>query len=462
MPFTHSHLRDLEGRSEARRSARTRAGWTQPTRGALLGCMLAAACVVVFTAPAHAGGLRLAFQDEFDGDELDRSRWATRYIYADGTLDKLDSELQNYRDNRNHVVADGALSLVARARADGSGRFESGMIRSRQTFYYGYFEARVRLPEARGVWPAFWLNSDYDARGRLRWPPEIDIFEYVIEGRHEKPNMIHSSVAVSRNGAQGGGWLFRHPKFNQRWTYFSADEPLNRGWHVVALLWKPDRVSMYLDGVKVYTRGYRWVYEDGDTAGPAHILFNLAVGGNWAGRNGVDADAFPQALVIDYVRVCQYDGERSRDDARCIPASAPSRDELVYSTTHHDLARSRLVSASLSTNRLEAGQRLRLRYEFDAVPLPRDVSVRSSLVNAAREVVASSVTAPRPGTSTWRGRQTVTQSLILPADVAPGTYQVVVGLGSDRPIPLEAAPAWGAADGRLRFGVGSVTVRARR
>jgi len=61
-------------------------------------------------------------------------------------------------------------------------------------------------------------------------------------------------------------------------------------------------VTMYIDGKKIYTRAASWTYDDGTTGGPAHILLNLGIGGAWAGRNGIDDTAFPQALHIDWVR----------------------------------------------------------------------------------------------------------------------------------------------------------------
>ncbi|MFT3704738.1 MAG: hypothetical protein QM802_20400 [Agriterribacter sp.] len=36
-----------------------------------------------------------------------------------------------------------------------------------------------------------------------------------------------------------------------------------------------------------------------------HLLLNVAVGGNWGGKMGVDAFVFPQAMQVDYVRVYQ-------------------------------------------------------------------------------------------------------------------------------------------------------------
>ena len=38
----------------------------------------------------------------------------TRYIYNDGKLDTLNDEWERYRDNDNHVFADGVLKLTAR------------------------------------------------------------------------------------------------------------------------------------------------------------------------------------------------------------------------------------------------------------------------------------------------------------------------------------------------------------
>lgn len=34
-----------------------------------------------------------------------------------------------------------------------------------------------------------------------------------------------------------------------------------------------------------------------------HFIFNIAVGGNWGGAQGVDPNIWPQRMEIDYVRV---------------------------------------------------------------------------------------------------------------------------------------------------------------
>jgi beta-glucanase (GH16 family) len=189
------------------------------------------------------------------------------------------------------------------------------MVRSHKTFRYGYFEARVKLPSGKGLWPAFWLNSDYDKKGRLSWPPEIDIFEYVVNGESEQPDMIHANVAVSETKAQDGSWIYSDKNFNRRWNYYKAPFDMSKDWHTYGLLWEPGSVTVFLDGKKLFEKRYLWVYEDGAEAGPAHILLNLAVGGPWAGKNGIDDSAFPAELQVDYVRACQR--SESSSNALC-------------------------------------------------------------------------------------------------------------------------------------------------
>lgn len=248
-------------------------------------------------------GYVLAFNDEFNGTTLNRSKWFTRLIYAGGTLDRMHDEKQRYRDNNNHVVANGLLNLTARRVQSNDPQgidYESGMIRSDWSARYGYFEARVKMPGGLGVWPAFWLVSDVSSAGALSWPPEIDVFEFVNNGVEDKTNMLHSGV-VTPSGTTSE-LLFADPAFNRQWSYYQAPFNFNEAWHTIGAEWTPTTVTLYVDGKKIYTRGYKWNYPDGTAAGPAHILLNLAVGGAWAGRHGINNAAFPQALQINWVR----------------------------------------------------------------------------------------------------------------------------------------------------------------
>jgi beta-glucanase (GH16 family) len=251
-------------------------------------------------------GYALVFNDEFNGSALNRNKWFTRYIYKNESLDRLNDEQQRYTDN-NHQVTNGLLSIVARkvSSTDPAGiDYESGMLRSDFTFRYGYVEARVRMPGGKGVWPAFWLNSDVSEAGVLGWPPEIDIFEVVNNGQDDTMNMLHTGV-IMPSGAGPAPFVYADAAFNKTWTYWRAPFNFSDGWHTVAAQWTPEGVSTFVDGKKIVTRSYAWTLADGTPAGKAHILLNLAVGGNWAGRYGIDDSAFPQALQINWVRAYQ-------------------------------------------------------------------------------------------------------------------------------------------------------------
>jgi beta-glucanase (GH16 family) len=252
-------------------------------------------------------GYALVFNDEFNGTTLNRRKWFTRYINSNETTDRLNDEKQRYRDNSNHQLANGILSLVARkvSSTDPAGiNYESGMLRSDFTFRYGYAEARVRMPGGKGVWPAFWLNSDADANGRIGWPPEIDIFEVVNNGQDDTMNMLHTGVIMPAEAAPAP-YLYKDTAFSTTWDYWRAPFDFDDSWHTVAAEWTPEGVTTYVDGRKIVTRAYRWNTPEGTPAGKAHVLLNLAIGGTWAGRYGIDDSAFPQALQINWLRVYQ-------------------------------------------------------------------------------------------------------------------------------------------------------------
>ncbi|MDB5826422.1 MAG: hypothetical protein JWQ73_642 [Variovorax sp.] len=254
-------------------------------------------------------GYTMVFNDEFNGTALDKSKWFTRYIYENETLDHLKDEQQRYRENGNHVVAGGRLTLIARP--VGNNLYESGMIRSDWTARYGYFEARVKMPGARGVFPAFWLNSDVASDGTQNWPPEIDIFEYVNNGAEDTPDMLHSSVIQQTNTA--ADFVYTDPTFNTQWSYWRAPYAFDQGWHTIGAEWTENSVSTFVDGKKIMERNYRWQYSDGRPAPKAYVMLNLAIGGEWAGRHGIDDANFPTTFEIDWVRAYQRsDGSQAR------------------------------------------------------------------------------------------------------------------------------------------------------
>jgi beta-glucanase (GH16 family) len=254
----------------------------------------------VTPAPIRGRGLRLVQDWDFARTVTDerrlREHFHTRYIYENGTLDTLNDEWQRYRDNANHVFrGDGTLALVARVAPGAAaepGRIESGMLRSKWSGQYGYFEIRMQVPPGRGLWPAFWLNPQDG-----RWPPEIDVVEVVNNGRDTTRHSFH----ILHGGEPAGGEvessrLDRHRRYAPGIDY--AD-----GFHRYAVDWTEDRVRHYVDDELVVDRRWRWRHRDGADGGPAHVLVNLAVGGKWPGAPG--PGTLPAELRIAHIRVWQ-------------------------------------------------------------------------------------------------------------------------------------------------------------
>ncbi|KAG2389375.1 hypothetical protein C9374_013935 [Naegleria lovaniensis] len=289
---------------------------------------------------------QMVFNDEFNGPSLNRTKWKTRYIYNGGTLDYLNDEIQRYRDNNNHVFENGCLKLVARH--VNNSRVESGMIRSVYETRYGYYEARIKMPWARGVWPAFWLNSGYSERGNLSWPPEIDIFEFVVNGVDDNPgpmlNMLHYGV-ITRPSTPSQ-LLYKNSRFDSVWNNFYASADLSKVWTTYGLEWNPSNVSVYVNSTRIYTRTYSWVYpSDLTLAGPAHVLLNLAIGGSWAGKYGVNYTAFPQALEIDWVRVykpVENEGGQNNGNVGPMPNVSTSQ-KVVHSRVNAAMTQTMLL-----------------------------------------------------------------------------------------------------------------------
>ena len=279
-------------------------------------------------------GYGVVFADEFDGSQLDRSAWCTRYIYGggptpqtdpacgrngDGNLDFLNDEQQRYVDTNSrgeqmHVLGDGYLRLRAtKTRNDSWAAYESAMIRSKRTFRPSastsyYVTARVRLPDVKGTWPALWLNSDRRADGSTTWPPEIDILEGPLNEQDDRAEMLHQATIIRGAETASGGrqYSFSAPEFDRRWNnYFDPDGSLRARWIEVSAEWTAGGVCFFVDGYRTACENYRWVYNGGEQAAPAHVLLNLAIGGGWAGRYGIADARFPTSFDIDWIRVYQ-------------------------------------------------------------------------------------------------------------------------------------------------------------
>ncbi|GAA4268795.1 family 16 glycosylhydrolase [Hyunsoonleella aestuarii] len=239
----------------------------------------------------------LVMADEFDTDGAPNSAiW--NYDIGDGTANGLpagwgNGELQYYTDRSDNVtVQNGLLIITAKQESFGNSNYTSARLLTKGKFEqtYGRFEARIRLPNGKGLWPAFWLLGD-DSNGTEIWPQigEIDIMEYV----GDEPSTVFGTVHGP--GYSGGESISK--------SYKLDNDRFDNGFHIFGVEWGPDYINWYVDDV-LYNQltpedvPGEWVFN----RGPFYIILNVAVGGALPGSPNEET-VFPQTMLVDYVRV---------------------------------------------------------------------------------------------------------------------------------------------------------------
>lgn len=232
----------------------------------------------------------LVMADEFSEDGApDNTMWS--FDIGTGENGWGNNELQYYTDRPENVqVEDGMLRITAIRESFMGSPYTSARILTKGKFdqAYGRFEARIKLPWGRGLWPAFWLlGSNID---EVSWPQcgEIDIMEY----RGQEPTAVHGSV-------HGPGYSAGEAVTKK---FVLNNDRFDTGFHVFGIEWGPGYINFYVDDV-LYNQitpedvTGEWVYDQ-----PFYIILNVAVGGSFVGAPDANTQ-FPQTMLVDYVRV---------------------------------------------------------------------------------------------------------------------------------------------------------------
>ncbi len=246
-------------------------------------------------------GYNLKWEDQFEGESLNRDDWNVE-LHDPGWVN---NELQSYVDSPENIyLQDGNLVLkpVENMSEDGSVSYTSGRINTqhKHDFKYGLFEARVKVPEGQGFLPAFWMMpTDENLYGQ--WPRcgEIDIMEVLGNNTDTSYGTIH----------------YGNPHSESQGSYTLDEGSFSEEYHVFDVEWEPGKISWYVDGKLIHTEDnwYSATEGQGEITYPApfdqpfYIILNLAVGGNWPGNPDDTTDIENSAYYIDYVKVYQKD-----------------------------------------------------------------------------------------------------------------------------------------------------------
>ena len=245
---------------------------------------------------------KCVFVDTFNKDgPPDPSKWTFQTDCNAWVHDQHHRERQLYTDKENAHVKDGVLYIEARRDEPTPDLpYSSARLTTRDAAHgrwrYGRVEVCAKLPPGKpGLWPAIWMMPSRSVYGKWPLSGEIDLMENV----GWEPGVVRASIHTARNHRRRGN-------HNRR---VSGVKDAHTAFHVYACDWTPDRVEFFVDDRKFYSyknegRGAeQWPFDQ-----DFHLILNVAVGGAWAARRGIDDSAFPCAMEVAFVKVFQRRG----------------------------------------------------------------------------------------------------------------------------------------------------------
>lgn len=310
-----------------------------------------------------ASGYQLTFHDEFDGSQLDTSKWGYQY----GCFDPGQRSQATYTDSPDNVsVHDGYLNLTARysptkTKWDGTqiprtckngstvydAPFTSGMISTKKsdgTVLYAapasgfYVEVRIKLPSARSSWSSFWTTGSKKELGD--WPGigETDIFE----SKGYDPDYLMSNTHSPQAG--------NPKKSEQHQGMMHGDTATSQSqFHTYGMLKTADAIEFYFDGQMTHRVKMSDIKGPNPFVDPENnyiLKLNQMVGGNylarpkdgragdWSDKTYVDATKFADdyksadgagsTMYVDYVRVYEPKTQEGQSDQ---PAPSPEPEQ---------------------------------------------------------------------------------------------------------------------------------------
>ena len=270
-------------------------------------------------------GYELVFSDEFNGTELDSSKWVTQYLWGDELV--INSEEQHYVDIQNKpdfgfnpFSFDGESVTISSIRTPDNlvdkafgQQYLSGVMTSYDAFKftYGYVEARAQLPYGKGLWPAFWLLNAYYVDDK----PEIDIMEFIGD---DQDVVYHTYHYYDSEGELRS--THSEPSIGRDWT---------NGWHTYAVEWLPGTIIFYVDGIEEHR-----VVDAKVSQQDMYIIANTALGGWWPGSPD-ESTNFPVEYKLDYIRAYQKTGTLQSDPTEGTESQLPLWDDVPNASPSH-------------------------------------------------------------------------------------------------------------------------------
>ena len=249
----------------------------------------------------------LVWSDEFDGPNIDDSKW--NFEIGTGNWGWGNGEHQYYTDRQeNTFIEDGKLIIQALSENYAGSNYTSARLttKNKGDWTYGKIEGKIKVPNAGGTWPAFWMMPTDSFYGT--WPNsgEIDIMEHYGCDTNYVHATVHNNIY---------NWNEGIPPISYT-TYTNATSD----FHIYEVEWDENELRFYVDSEYLGTYSktdsgwQQWPYDQN-----FYIILNLAISSHFMTCSTED-NLFPQKLEIDYIRVyqkqeCSTLGDISNDDS---------------------------------------------------------------------------------------------------------------------------------------------------
>lgn len=214
-----------------------------------------------------------------DGD-LDTEIWN----FETGNNNGWGNEEKQYYTEDNATIENGNLVITAKAEDTNGFDYSSSRITTKDKFefQYGRVEARAKLPEGAGTWPAIWmLGSNFNEVG---WPAsgEIDIMEHV----GNQQDVIHGTLHYpGRSGGNADGGSLTVPNVSSE-------------FHTYTMEWSPERIVFLVDDQVVHTYANN---PNSPFNQDFFLILNVAMGGTFGGA--IDPAFQESSMEVDYIKV---------------------------------------------------------------------------------------------------------------------------------------------------------------
>ena len=250
------------------------------------------------------GDWKLAWADEFDGTELDRTTWDYRLCITGKRWPSWTDKGVHLDGNSNVVftlIEEDGMPVCSQLQtgqnymdepvqaADFCGHkfdWKIGKLRENRYLHgYGYYECRCRLQQKPGWWSAFWIQSPIigSSLDPKESGVEIDIMESFTPGNIAGHNVFTGGYGVDSKRRKVGG----------------LDQINKEEFHRFGLLWDETGYTFYVDGIE------NGKITDFITDKPEFLLLSTEVRGYRQNDKPVEEafDAIGDTFVVDYIRV---------------------------------------------------------------------------------------------------------------------------------------------------------------